>query len=529
MKINGTAADDTLVGTDEADVIGGRAGNDRLIGGLGRDRLIGGDGADILLGDAEGESIAGGDDVLVGGAGNDFLSGGQGDDVAFGDDGNDVLTNASVGGVSEFFDTFSFYAIEGPTGIDRFDGGRGRDTLYLYYDFDSGPLSFALAAPDQTSVMQSHGETVGSVTGVELLHFGGGNGDDVVTGGAGNDVLSGNGGNDTLTGGDGNDQLDGWTGRDVLSGGNGDDIIGGGEGDDILSGGAGYDIVAFSFLEAAIRVDLRISGRAQDTGEGRDTLSGFEGISVDNPAGYAATLIGNGVDNRLFATGSGDRTLIGNRGDDDLRVTSDPFGDPATIMMSGGTGNDRLIYEDGGFNQPRFADRVTLIGGDGDDVIRSSGGGLVSIAAGAGDDRITIDAMTTTNRVNLGGGHDVLTLTRSMAVDQPSNTIVVREFDAGVGGDVFRLGDWAAQLPGFGPDGRLFADGYARLVQRGEDTLLQIDRDAAGTDHAWRTLVAFRDVQAEAFVARNFEGQGHPVVVNAQPAPVPAEDMSLVL
>ena len=62
--INGTAANNTLIGTILADIINGRAGNDILNGGGGNDTLNGGAGNDTMDGGA-------GNDRLVGGTGND--------------------------------------------------------------------------------------------------------------------------------------------------------------------------------------------------------------------------------------------------------------------------------------------------------------------------------------------------------------------------------------------------------------------------------------------------------------------------
>src|SRR5919202_3526910 len=75
--INGTEANDTLVGGADSDRISGFGGNDFLAGGGGDDTILGGAGSDTLFGDA-------GDDWLAGGAGNDSISGGgDQDDIVF--------------------------------------------------------------------------------------------------------------------------------------------------------------------------------------------------------------------------------------------------------------------------------------------------------------------------------------------------------------------------------------------------------------------------------------------------------------
>lgn len=135
FRIEGTPADDTLVGTslgesitafDGNDVVAALGGNDtlnlgggddwadagdgddqvlagdghdRVSGGNGADRLDGGNGNDQLLGDAGSDYLDGGagDDMLHGGAGNDSLNGGDGNDIyRFGlGDGQDVATDAN--------------------------------------------------------------------------------------------------------------------------------------------------------------------------------------------------------------------------------------------------------------------------------------------------------------------------------------------------------------------------------------------------------------------------------------------------
>ncbi|WP_233686243.1 type I secretion C-terminal target domain-containing protein [Pseudomonas anguilliseptica] len=82
--INGTDADEILIGGSTNDTLNGGAGNDVLIGGAGNDILNGGTGRDRLEGGA-------GNDTLNGGAGNDILIGGEGDDILSGGTGADTF------------------------------------------------------------------------------------------------------------------------------------------------------------------------------------------------------------------------------------------------------------------------------------------------------------------------------------------------------------------------------------------------------------------------------------------------------
>ncbi|CAG0959908.1 RTX-I toxin determinant A from serotypes 1/9 [Methylophilaceae bacterium] len=81
--INGTDADEILLGGGTNDILRGGGGDDVLIGGNGNDQLFGGSGNDRLEGGAGNDTLDGGagNDILIGGTGNDTLTGGLGADV----------------------------------------------------------------------------------------------------------------------------------------------------------------------------------------------------------------------------------------------------------------------------------------------------------------------------------------------------------------------------------------------------------------------------------------------------------------
>ncbi|MDH4396611.1 MAG: calcium-binding protein [Limnobacter sp.] len=70
----GSAGNDEIRGTLNAETIKGQAGNDTISAGGGNDSVTGGTGADILYGES-------GSDTLDGSAGNDYLAGGEGSDT----------------------------------------------------------------------------------------------------------------------------------------------------------------------------------------------------------------------------------------------------------------------------------------------------------------------------------------------------------------------------------------------------------------------------------------------------------------
>jgi hypothetical protein len=120
----GADYDDTLLGTEQADLqegyygndlIEGFGGNDTLSGGVGDDTLRGGMGNDLLIGNALSEHDPdGGDDALYGGEGNDTLVSFEGHDTLDGGTGADnfMVSTTSHDIINDFSqddgDTLSF-------------------------------------------------------------------------------------------------------------------------------------------------------------------------------------------------------------------------------------------------------------------------------------------------------------------------------------------------------------------------------------------------------------------------------------
>lgn len=135
-RIEGTAGDDVLVGTNEADCILGLEGNDQiegrngddvLVGGPGNDTISGGNGQDTIIGGEGDDSIdaGNGDDVVSGGPGNDTLIGHNGVDLVEGDGGNDVIHAGS--GDDQVLGGDGNDVAVGGKGNDVVDGGEGSD------------------------------------------------------------------------------------------------------------------------------------------------------------------------------------------------------------------------------------------------------------------------------------------------------------------------------------------------------------------------------------------------------------------
>ena len=122
-----------------------------------------------------------------------------------------------------------------------------------------------------------------ALTNARAFEISAGDGGDVVLG---SDIASG-------------DRLYGHDGGDTVIGYGGDDLIGPDRGDDTVQGGTGADTVNYGTAPVGVTVDLADVG-AQETGEGRDTLSGLENV---NGSGQADRLSGDSAANVLRGDG----------------------------------------------------------------------------------------------------------------------------------------------------------------------------------------------------------------------------------
>ncbi|MFL6857074.1 MAG: hypothetical protein ACJ8EB_04100, partial [Allosphingosinicella sp.] len=533
--IVGTAAAETLLGTAGDDTIDGGGGTDRIEGGPGDDVLTGGDDADILRGES-------GDDLLTGGGGADSLDGGAGDDIVLGGDGNDVLTsdttgtdylggedgndsinlvrtdnrvpsaafisggagddgisvqireghtvtidagegddyvrftelytsaNVTLGGGRDLVDigAFDFYAARGGrVVISDFAAGSGGDSLYVDALLDRLSGWNGVLSPFATGhfrLMQIGADVIFSVSlaangsWLDMVTFKNHNvadftaenffghapdgiaaavavvGDDAanqIFGGAGADVIDGGGGADRIYAGDGNDQVQGGDDSDTLWGAIGDDLLQGGAGNDTLSGGDGDD---------------RLYG-----GTGNDSLS---------------------------AGNTGADQMFGEDGDDTLTLSRASTRPVASLVASGGGGNDIVT-------------------------VALNNASIVAVDAGDGNDRIAMNGLTGTASLTLGAGQDVVDFANFLTTS--TGAIAIADFAAGAGGDRVELQGYLARvLPGWNPATDPFLTGFARLLQDGADVRLQIDRNG-GAD-SFVTLLTFQNMSATALTGFNLGG-----------------------
>ena len=320
-ELEGTEADDSIDARGGDDLVQGFGGNDLLLGGSGEDTLVGGDGDDTIEGGRGDDRILDdvGDDSLIGGEGNDTIRSSIGNDTLFGGDGDDLIEAS-----------FRFAIPQPLPPTNLIDGGSGDDTLNFKDDSTvtggSGADSFRLDEDmrnDVTSRIEDFDPDE------DTLHV------RVATAGS-------DGGGFSLvprTDGLGNDlYLD-------------DDLV-----VEILS--------AKDFTLADLDIDVGL---------------------FETPGGVTSYAVGpNDVEAGVQHIGSiGDDSITGSADDDRLQ------GNRGSDILIGGAGDDTLIA-DGGFAVVSRTEGLivrvetdTADGGDGDDLIISRDGNIVTGGEGS--------------------------------------------------------------------------------------------------------------------------------------------------
>ncbi|NJO78206.1 MAG: calcium-binding protein [Cyanobacteria bacterium RM1_2_2] len=206
ISAQGGAGDDTLIGSSANDTLDGGDGNDVVVGAKGDDRMIGGAGDDVLAwADGDGNDIMSGNDgrdtIAVQGAlakGDNFVLGKNAAGKAFfernGLDGQPV--NATNGGFTLTVDTSEVFNVLGEGGNDTFVINDLANTGVEVIQFAGGEGNDSVDASKSSTRLIADG----------------GAGDDILTGGTGTITVT-NANNiavttgDTMTGGLGKDQF----------------------------------------------------------------------------------------------------------------------------------------------------------------------------------------------------------------------------------------------------------------------------------------------------------------------------------
>lgn len=401
--IQGNGGNDVVFDRGGDDLVDLGDGNDAVISGGGKDTYIGGAGidtlsyyfasngvtVDLLLNTVSGawsgdDTISGFERVYGSNVGSDVLRGTDGSNIIRGYGGNDIVYARNGNDLVDLGDGNDTVVVG--NGSDTLVGGAGIDNLNYYYsssgvrvDLLLNTASAGYAAGDAISGFE---RVYGSNTGNDTLR--GTNDDNFIRGYGGNDIIFDRGGNDTVDLGAGNDI--------VVSGGGVDTYFGG-------SGGA--DEVSYYYSIAGVSIDLRTNstngGWADD-----DTISGFERVSGSDAGND--TIVGSAVNNVLRGNGGND-VLNGLDGHD---------------LIDGGTGNDVLVG--------------------------SSGADSFVFRAGHQSDRIADFSLAEGDRLLLDDTLWAGTLTAEQVVSSFSNVISGHLVFSFGGGDVLRLDDLSSSV-----------------------------------------------------------------------------------
>jgi Ca2+-binding RTX toxin-like protein len=451
-RIKGNNRNNTLRGSDQGGFIFGFGGNDRifgfggndiLFGGSGNDRMFGGTGKDRLFGGRGNDKLDGGEgnDFLDGGKGDDKLEGGIGDDTILGGEGNDKMSwdDGDGSDIMSGGEGFDIVEVEGSLAKgDNFVLGRNSADKAFFertgLDGQVGVGRFTLTV-DSSEVFDVSGEGGNDTfqvndltgTGVNLVKFDGGDGNDTLDGtktstrleaegGLGDDELIGSSVADTLNGGDGNDTIAGEKGNDIMMGGNGDDTLewDDGDGSDIISGGAGNDTVE---VEGAVTgADSFVLGKdAQNR-------AFFDRVALDGTPGKGRFTLTVDSSEIFEVSGLG--------GDDSFTVNDLTNTGVNLVIFSGGEGNDK--FDGSGTSTPLQlngdAGDDTLIGGSGNDVI-TGGDGVDMLTGGAGADQFVYSGNVFANGPT--------TLNAATGINALNRPDVIKDFN--IAGDRFGL------------------------------------------------------------------------------------------
>ncbi|AEV38854.1 Hemolysin-type calcium-binding region [Pseudovibrio sp. FO-BEG1] len=397
-------------------------------------------GFEEFIGSNRADSVRGASDkvdyYLNGGGGNDTLRSEGGDDRLFGGDGNDTL----IGGDGN--DT-----LMGGDGADTLRGGNGHDTIYFenadkFWDSKKKAINIGGDGRDTLIVQEGSYFRTSNLSMYGFERFQGsdladsvrGASDDVnyrLVGGGGDDSLRTEGGDDTLIGGEGNDTLRGGAGADILRGREGNDTIYFDNLDKFWDskkkaidiGGDGRDKLIVEDASSFRTSNLSMYGFEEF--QGANLTDSVRGASDDvnyhlDGGGGNDTLRAEGGDDTLIG-GDGNDTLMGGDGADTLRggnghdtiyfENADKFWDSKKKAINiGGGGRDTLIVQEGSyfrtsnlsmygferFQGSDLADSVRgasddvnyrLVGGSGDDSLRTEGGDDTLIG-GEGNDTL---------------------------------------------------------------------------------------------------------------------------------------------
>ncbi|MGR9145680.1 calcium-binding protein (plasmid) [Rhizobium leguminosarum] len=380
----GTSGNDTITGSNVADVINAGAGNDTINADSGKDLITGGRGNDVINGGGDDDSYfysrGDGTDTITEGA-----NGGSADKLVFTD-----INPGSVTLVRNGIDVTLVIAESAP---GAGDGGSVllKETLDDYYGRGIDSIVFAdgttwdrnyLRTTLLAQVSTAGNDTITGFNVADVINAGAGNdtinadsGKDLITGGRGNDVINGGGdddsyfysrgdGTDTITEGANGGSADKLVFTDINPGSvtlvrNGIDVTlviaesapGAGDAGSVLLKetlddyyGRGIDSIVFADGTTWDRNYLRTTLLAQASTAGNDTITGFNVADVINAGAGNDTI--NADSGKDLITGGRGNDVINGGGDDDSYFYSRGDGTDTITEGANGGSADKLVFTD---------------------------------------------------------------------------------------------------------------------------------------------------------------------------------------
>ena len=368
LTLDGGAGDDTIAGSQGADLLLGGDGNDTIDGNGGADRALMGAGDDTFVWDP-----GDGSDTIEGEAGADtmrFNGANVAEQVELSANRNRLRffrTQANITMDTAGVERVDFNALGGAD-LVTVDDLSGTDVTSVNADLGGADgqadrvVVNGTNGPDRIRVNQdAAGLAVTGLSAQVTLHNqepsdalvvkGLDGNDDIAAaglpaqaialtldGGAGDDELFGGLGNDMLLGGDGNDTLDGSKGNDVALMGAGDDTFAWdpGDGSDVVEGEAGEDSMSFIGANVAEQIHVSANGNrvlfVRDIANVTMDLAGVEQIDFQALGGADLVDVGDLTGTDLASLqvdlgegdGAADRVAVaGTDGDDAITVNGD--------------------------------------------------------------------------------------------------------------------------------------------------------------------------------------------------------------
>ncbi|WP_165590171.1 calcium-binding protein, partial [Campylobacter geochelonis] len=348
-----TDKDDTLIGTNENDIIDAKGGDDTLNGRDGDDSLYGGAGNDTYI-----FSKNWGKDIIVENGGIDtikFIDDIKQDDLLIKREDSNLVISSKDGlnliSVKNLFESNYIYENKTIDFIEFNDGKKlnQKDIIDLINAItDKDDIVYNYEPIDNDINTLGGNDTIYGNIKNDTLN--GGVGDDIIYGDMGDDNLDGYDGNDTLNGGSGNDRLNGGYGNDiyVFEKGFGSDEIDDYDGKNIIKFGNGItrkDVV-FKRWENNLNITIKNSDdkieflnifNRYDKKIVLERIEFFDGDNIEFKDIKQIVSLPTQGDDIIYADGK----IDGLGGDDELH------GGENDDVLDGGTGNDKLygMYE----------------------------------------------------------------------------------------------------------------------------------------------------------------------------------------